>query len=150
MAPAAVSASAAVAPASTGAAERSSSERSVAAASASPVPSGAAAPSPAAASAPERENSALEYLNTYDQLIRDYRAASSDAARQRVRERLEADRLSENSQVRYYVVRAMSKLDAGMFSDALKAAMYDSDASVRSIATKALKGGQTPSSNSAR
>ena len=39
----------------------------------------------------------------------------------------------------YYVVRAMSRLDPVLFSDALKAAMYDSDASVRAIATKALK-----------
>ena len=118
-------------------------ERSAPAASSSAsgsVSAAPAAPAPAASTgAAERETSALAHLNTYDQLIRDYRAADSDAARQRVRERLEADRLSDNSQVRYYVVRAMSRLDPVLFSDALKAAMYDSDASVRAIAQKALK-----------
>jgi hypothetical protein len=120
-----------------------SAERSAAEVSASGAASAAAASAPATAASSsgsgDRETSALAYLNTYDQLVRDYRNADSDAARQRVRERLEADRLSENTQVRYYVVRAMSKLDPALFSDALKAAMYDSDASVRSIATKALK-----------
>ena len=137
-APAVVSASSAAAPSASAAAERSASAPS---ASTSGGVSGApAAAAPAASTGTaERETSALAHLNTYDQLIRDYRAADSDAARQRVRERLEADRLSENSQVRYYVVRAMSRLDPGIFSDALKAAMYDSDASVRAIASKALK-----------
>ena len=126
--------------------ERAVAEASAPAASAAATPAPAANPSVAPASASpassgggERETSALAYLNTYDQLVRDYRNADNDAARQRVRERLEADRLSDNTQVRYYVVRAMSKLDPSLFSDALKAAMYDSDASVRSIATKALK-----------
>ena len=144
---------AAPAPSATaGGSERAAPERVVAEASApaasaavAAAPAASTGGTPAAASAPasgggaERETSALAYLNTYDQLVRDYRNADNDAARQRVRERLEADRLSDNTQVRYYVVRAMSKLDPALFSDALKAAAYDSDASVRSIAAKALK-----------
>jgi HEAT repeat protein len=81
----------------------------------------------------------LAHLATYDQLIREYQAAQTDSARLIVRERLESDRKSENSQVRYYVVRAMAKLGASLFSDALQAATSDEDASVRAIATKALK-----------
>jgi cell division protein FtsZ len=102
---------------------------------------GAASSTPAATSASgaSRQNSALAHLATYDQLIREYQAAQTDSARLIVRERLENDRKSENSQVRYYVVRAMAKLGASLFSDALQAAMSDEDASVRAIATKALK-----------
>jgi len=102
---------------------------------------GAAASTPPATSASgaSRQNSALAHLATYDQLIREYQAAQTDSARLIVRERLESDRKSENSQVRYYVVRAMAKLGASLFSDALQAATSDEDASVRAIATKALK-----------
>lgn len=124
------------------------SERSAAEADANVVASDSAAASPGAASSTpaatstngaSRQNSALAHLATYDQLIREYQAAQSDSARLIVRERLESDRKSENSQVRYYVVRAMAKLGASLFSDALQAAMSDEDASVRAIATKALK-----------
>ena len=110
--------------------ERIASVRSIAADASGAIP---------ASSAADRETSALAHLNTYDQLVRDYKAADSDAARQRVRERLESDRLSENTQVRYYVVRAMSKLDPGLFSDALKAACTTAMPRVRVIAAKALK-----------
>jgi hypothetical protein len=41
--------------------------------------------------------------------------------------------------VRYYAVRAMTKLDPSLFTDALQAATQDEDATVRAIAAKALQ-----------
>jgi hypothetical protein len=127
------------------AAERTQPESTAAAESASEAAESTAAAAGSGASAPlaagtaGRDNSALAHLYTYDQLMRDYRAASTDDERQRVRERLETDSHSENSQVRYYVIRAMARLDPDVFADALKAARYDDDASVRAIAVKALE-----------
>jgi cell division GTPase FtsZ len=76
---------------------------------------------------------------TYDQMVRDYKSASSDDVKKRVVDRLESDRRSENSLVRYYAVRAMTKLDPSLFEDALQAAAQDEDATVRAIAAKALQ-----------
>jgi HEAT repeat protein len=87
-------------------------------------------PPPSPSTAADRE--------TYDQLVREYKSASSDDVKKRVLDRLDSDRRSENSLVRYYAVRAMTKLDPGLFTDALQAAMQDEDATVRAIATKAL------------
>lgn len=89
-----------------------------------PPPGGAAAPA-------DRE--------AYDQMVRDYKAAESEDVKKQVVERLEADRRSDNSLVRYYAVRAMTKLDPSLFTDALQAAANDDDATVRAIATKALQ-----------
>jgi hypothetical protein len=74
----------------------------------------------------------------YDQMVREYRSSDSSEVKQQVVERLEADRRSDNSLVRYYAVRAMTKLDPALFADSLKAATEDDDATVRAIATKAL------------
>jgi len=134
-------------PSSASTADDAQPEHSAAEADASATPDPASAsPSPAPSTSPSsptgaagRQNSALAHLSTYDQLIREYQAAKTDSARLLVRERLESDRHSENSQVRYYVVRAMAKLGSSLFSDALQAATTDEDASVRAIATKALK-----------
>jgi cell division GTPase FtsZ len=76
---------------------------------------------------------------TYDQMVRDYKSASSEDIRKKVVDRLESDRRSENSLVRYYAVRAMTKLDPSLFEDALQAAAQDEDATVRAIAAKALQ-----------
>jgi cell division GTPase FtsZ len=91
--------------------------------------SGAAA-APAAGSA-DRE--------TYDLMVREYKNSGSEDVRKRVLDRLETDRRSDNSLVRYYAVRAMTKLDPSLFAEALQAATQDEDATVRAIATKALQ-----------
>jgi hypothetical protein len=75
----------------------------------------------------------------YDQMVRDYKAADSDDVKKQVVDRLETDRRSDNSLVRYYAVRAMTKLDPALFADALQQAAQDDDATVRAIATKALQ-----------
>jgi len=102
-------------------------ERSERAASA---PAGASLPPPGGGTA-DRE--------TYDQMVREYKSSSSDEVRKRVLDRLESDRRSDNSLVRYYAVRAMTKLDPSLFTDALQAATQDEDATVRAIAAKALQ-----------
>jgi cell division GTPase FtsZ len=75
----------------------------------------------------------------YDQMVRDYKASDSEDVKKQVVDRLETDRRSDNSLVRYYAVRAMTKLDPALFADALQAAAQDDDATVRAIATKALQ-----------
>jgi cell division protein FtsZ len=75
---------------------------------------------------------------TYDQMVKEFKEASDDDVKRRVAERLEADRQSDNSLIRYYAVRAMTTLDTELFADALQAATNDEDATVRAIATKAL------------
>ena len=75
---------------------------------------------------------------TYDQMVSEYKSSSSDDVQKRVLDRLESDRRSDNSLVRYYAVRAMTKLDPSLFTDALQAATQDEDATVRAIAAKAL------------
>jgi cell division GTPase FtsZ len=87
---------------------------------------------------PTTPSSVTADRETYDQMVREYKNASSDDVKKRVLDRLDADRRSENSLVRYYAVRAMTKLDPALFADALQAATQDEDATVRAIATKAL------------
>ena len=72
-------------------------------------------------------------------MVREYKNSGSDDVRKRVLDRLETDRRSDNSLVRYYAVRAMTKLDPSLFAEALQAATQDEDATVRAIATKALQ-----------
>jgi cell division GTPase FtsZ len=114
-------------PVQAAAADRSDGHDRSAVVSMAPV---ASIPPPSPSSSADRE--------TYDQLVRDYKASNSDDVKKRVLDRLDSDRRSENSLVRYYAVRAMTKLDPSLFTDALQAAMQDEDATVRAIATKAL------------
>ena len=72
-------------------------------------------------------------------MVREYQESSDDEVRSKVANRLETDRKSDNSLVRYYAVRAMTKLSPEVFADALKAASEDEDATVRAVATKALQ-----------
>lgn len=72
-------------------------------------------------------------------MVREYKNSGSEDVRKRVLDRLESDRRSDNSLVRYYAVRAMTKLDPALFAEALRAATEDEDATVRAIATKALQ-----------
>jgi cell division GTPase FtsZ len=85
---------------------------------------------PAAASMPDRDS--------YDQLVKEFKEAESDQVKKRVSDRLEKDQKSDNSLIRYYAVRAMSKLDTDLFAGALQAATQDEDATVRAVAMKAL------------
>lgn len=85
---------------------------------------------PAGAQAADRE--------AYDAMVKEFKESDSEEVRKRVSERLEADQRSENSLIRYYAVRAMTKLDTELFQNALQAATNDEDATVRAIATKAL------------
>jgi cell division GTPase FtsZ len=93
----------------------------------------------ASASLPPPSGGATADRETYDQMVREYKNSGSEDVRQRVLQRLESDRLSENSLVRYYAVRAMTKLDPALFTEALQAATQDEDATVRAIASKALQ-----------
>ena len=90
----------------------------------------ASIPPPAKASAADRE--------TYDQMVKDFKSSHDESVRQRVTQRLESDRQSDNSLIRYYAVRAMTKLDPELFSTSLQSATQDEDATVRAIAAKAL------------
>jgi cell division GTPase FtsZ len=103
-----------------------------------PAPTSRHADAPAGASMPPPGGGPAD-RETYDQMVREYKSSSSDDVRKRVLERLESDRCSENSLVRYYAVRAMTKLDPTLFTDALQAATNDEDATVRAIASKALQ-----------
>jgi len=87
-------------------------------------------PHPTSAPMPDRD--------AYDQLVKEFKDAENDDAKKRVTERLEKDQKSDNSLIRYYAVRAMSKLDIELFGPALQAATQDEDATVRAVAMKAL------------
>ena len=87
-------------------------------------------PNPGSAPMPDRD--------AYDQLVKEFKEAGSDDVKKRVSERLEKDQKSDNSLIRYYAVRAMSKLDTELFANALQAATQDEDATVRAVAMKAL------------
>jgi vesicle coat complex subunit len=76
--------------------------------------------------------------DAYDQLVKEFKEADSAEVKKRVAERLEKDQKSDNSLIRYYAVRAMSKLDNEVFSNALESATHDEDATVRAVAMKAL------------
>jgi cell division GTPase FtsZ len=110
-----------------------------------PVPprASAAAPASPAATAPSTSlpppGGGTADRETYDQMVREYKSSSDDGVKKRVVDRLESDRRSDNSLVRYYAVRAMTKLDPSLFTDALQAATHDEDATVRAIASKALQ-----------
>ena len=95
-----------------------------------PTPVATSVPPPASASMPDRD--------AYDQLVRDFKESGSEEVKKRVTERLEKDQKSDNSLIRYYAVRAMSKLDSELFAQALQAATQDEDATVRAVAMKAL------------
>ncbi len=87
-------------------------------------------PPPSAATMPDRD--------AYDQMVKEFKESADDDVKKRVSERLEKDQKSDNSLVRYYAVRAMSKLDPELFAAALQAATLDEDATVRAVAMKAL------------
>lgn len=74
----------------------------------------------------------------YEQLVRDYRASQSDEVRKRLAQRLEAEARSSNLITRFYAVRAMTKIDPGLFTESLRLAAKDEDATVRAMAQKAL------------
>ena len=58
--------------------------------------------------------------DAYDQLVREFKEAGTEEIKRRVTERLERDQKSDNSLIRYYAVRAMTKLDTALFSSALQ------------------------------
>jgi cell division GTPase FtsZ len=93
-------------------------------------PAAVSVPPPSAASMPDRD--------AYDQLVKEFKDSDSDDVKKRVSQRLEKDQKSDNSLIRYYAVRAMSKLDPDLFAAALQAATQDEDATVRAVAMKAL------------
>ncbi len=76
---------------------------------------------------------------TFDRLMQEYKDADSDEARKPIAEQLETGSRAESSLVRYYAVRAMSKLDPDAFAEALQKAADDEDATVRAVAKKALR-----------
>lgn len=76
--------------------------------------------------------------DAYDALVKEFKEAGTDDVKKKVTERLERDQKSDNSLIRYYAVRAMTKLDPSLFSNSLQAATEDEDATVRAVAMKAL------------
>lgn len=76
--------------------------------------------------------------DVYEQLVEDFRGASTEEMRQEIAERLENDRFSEHAVVRYYVVKAMAQLDRKLFEMSLIAATEDENESVRALASIAL------------
>jgi len=75
----------------------------------------------------------------YDRLAEDFKTTDSAIVRRRLIDRLELDQKSDNALVRYYAVSTMTKLDANLFAAALRLAAQDQDATVRSVAQKALE-----------
>ena len=76
---------------------------------------------------------------TFDRLMKEYNKAGSDEERKSIAEQLLTGSQAESSLVRYYAVRAMSKLDPAAFVEALQTAAGDEDATVRAVAKKALR-----------
>jgi cell division GTPase FtsZ len=76
---------------------------------------------------------------TYDRLMKEYRDASADDDRSPIIDRLKQDAASTSSLIRYYAIRAMTKLDTEVFKETLVSATNDEDATVRAIAKKALR-----------
>ena len=99
------------------------------------VPSNGVPPNPPPAHSP---GATLAEREAYERLVREFNEADADDVRKRVSDRLENDQKSANSLIRYYAVRTMSKLGAGVFADALREATQDEDATVRAVAVKAL------------
>ncbi len=106
--------------------------------------SSSAAPrhSEAPAATSERASVSAAERQAYEQLVREYRSATSDEVRKRVAERLNTDARNGNLIARFYAVRAMVKIDPTIFADALRAAASDEDANVRAMAAKALNQAQ--------
>jgi len=97
------------------------------------------APKKTASSGATAADSPTSDREAYDRMVKEYQDASSEEVRSKVASRLETDRKSDNSLIRYYAVRAMTKLGTDVFVDALKAAAEDEDATVRAVASKALQ-----------
>jgi hypothetical protein len=95
---------------------------------------------PANSMKPE-SGSSMPDRDAYDQLVKEFKEAGNEDVKKRVTERLEKDQKSDNSLIRYYAVRAMTKLDPSLFSSSLQAATEDEDATVRAVAMKALNRG---------
>jgi len=76
---------------------------------------------------------------TYEHLAREFQAADSDIIRRSVQEKLEQDQKSSSPLIRYYAVSTMSKLDRNLFASALRLATRDTDATIRTVALKALQ-----------
>ncbi len=83
-------------------------------------------------------NTSMPDRDAYDQLVKEFKDSDSEDVKKRVCQRLEKDQKSDNSLIRYYAVRAMSKLDTDLFAAALQIATQDEDATVRAVAMKAL------------
>jgi len=79
------------------------------------------------------------FRETFDRLMKEYNKAGSDEERKSIAEQLLTGSQAESSLVRYYAVRAMSKLDPAAFVEALQTAAGDEDATVRAVAKKALR-----------
>jgi cell division protein FtsZ len=75
----------------------------------------------------------------YERLAEEFRGTDSAVVRRRLLERLEQDQKSENALIRYYAVSTMTKLDPTLFAAALRLATQDQDATVRTVALKALE-----------
>ena len=101
------------------------------------IPPPSRPPSPSGAHTKNGESSADP--ETFLRLMQEYKDAESDAARRPIVEQLETGSRAESSLVRYYAVRAMSKLDPEAFTEALQKAAEDEDATVRAVAKKALR-----------
>jgi cell division GTPase FtsZ len=90
---------------------------------------------------PHTSGAPMPDRDAYDQLVKEFKEAGDENVKRRVTERLEKDQKSDNSLIRYYAVRAMSKLDTDLFAAPLQAATQDEDATVRAVAMKALNRG---------
>jgi cell division GTPase FtsZ len=75
----------------------------------------------------------------YEHLAREFKATDSDLVRRSLQERLEQDQKSSSPLIRYYAVSTMSRLDPTLFESALRLATRDNDATVRTVALKALQ-----------
>lgn len=107
-------------------------------ASVRPAPRAPTTPEQPAASDGLRVVSSLE-RKMYEELVEEYRASDSDHERARLGDRLLRDAGSGEVSVRLNAVRAMARIDPGLFLDALQAASLDPDASVRAMASRALQ-----------
>jgi cell division GTPase FtsZ len=97
---------------------------------------------------PREETTAVTHDESHDELpgrgayariVTRYRNTSNDDLRDAIARRLEQDRLSEHSQVRFHAVDAMAKIGVHVFEAALIAATEDEDPTVREMAERALE-----------
>jgi hypothetical protein len=77
--------------------------------------------------------------SAYARIVTRYRNTSNDDLRHAIARRLEQDRLSEHSEVRFHAVDAMAKIGVQTFEAALIAATEDEDPAIREIAERALE-----------